>query len=145
MKNTRLIILSFLAFVALLTFQNCDKKSDPTPKEVTENLLKSKTWTVSSVDVPVNTATEAAEWADFTVSFASSMTTANHPTGASAVWPTGTYEVNEAGNQITRGDDVVMTINVTETSFRAQFTVPAGTELDARIAALDGDYTFNMK
>ena len=147
MTNMRLAVLSLFAFVALLNFQNCDKKSDPTPKEVTENLLKSKTWAVGSVDVPVNTATESAEWVDFTVSFGTSMTTANHPAGASAVWPSGSYTVNEAGNQITRGDGVVMTVNVTETSFRAQFTVPTGTEIDGggRVAALEGDYTFNMQ
>jgi len=145
MEKLKLFVISVFTLVALFTFQNCDKKSDPTPKEVTENILKNKTWTVSSVNVPVNTATESAEWVDFTVSFGASMTCAGWATGASAVWPSGPYEVNEGGNQITRGDGVVMSLtSVSETGFTASFTVPTGTEIDGRIAALDGDYTFIM-
>lgn len=145
MKNFNLILISLFTLVVLITFQNCDKKSDPSAKEVTENILKIKTWEVSSVNVPVNTATESADWVDFTVSFGASMTCAEWPTGASAVWPSGSYEVNEGGNQIIREDSVVMSLSsVSETGFTASFDVPAGTEIGGRIAALGGSYTFIM-
>ena len=145
MEKLKLFVISVFALGVLFTFQNCDKKSDPSPKEVTENILQSKTWTVSSVNVPVNTATESDDWVNFTVSFSASMTCAGWPTGASAVWPSGSYEVNEGGNQITRGDGVVMSLSSkSETGFTASFTVPPGTEIGGRIAALDGDYTFIM-
>ena len=109
--------------------------------------MKSKTWTVSSVAVPVNTATESSDWVDFTVSFSdTNMTTAGHPTGAQVVWPSGTYSVSDDGKTITRGDGTVMQLNpVTETNFTAIFSMPPGTVIGARIAALDGEYRFNMK
>lgn len=147
MKSLKLVTFSILTIIALVALESCKKSSSESAKDVTTNILTSKTWTVSSVNVPANTATESTDWASFTVSFtATNMTTAGHPTGAQAVWPSGTYTVSEDGKSITRGDGVVMQLNpITETNFTAIFTVPAGTEIGGRIAALDGEYTFNMK
>ncbi len=115
--------------------------------QMTKNILTSKTWVYSSVNTPPNTASTGTDWVNFTVSFtASDMTTSGHYTGAQAVWPSGTYTVSEDGKSITRQDGVVMTLNpITESNFTAIFTVPPGTETGGRIAALGGEYTFNMK
>ena len=148
MKPLRLTLLSIFAIVAILVFQNCGGSDPDTPKDVTTNILIGKTeWTVSSVNVPVNSATESSEWLSFKVSFTkTNMTTSGHPTGAQAVWPSGTYTVSEDGKSITRQDGVLMSLNpITETNFTSIFTVPDGTEIGSRIAALDGEYTFNMK
>ena len=106
MKLVRSILL-ITAVVALLgTFQNCGD-DDPTAKEVTENILRSKNWETSSVTVPVNTATDASDWANFKAEFSeSTMTTSGHATGAEDVWPSGPYTVSEDGMQIERGDGV---------------------------------------
>ncbi|MCK5372659.1 MAG: hypothetical protein KAQ62_29045, partial [Cyclobacteriaceae bacterium] len=103
--------------------------------------------TVSSVNVPVTSATTDDMWINFKVSFTkTNMTTSGHPTGAQAVWPSGSYTVSEDGKSITRQDGVLMSLNpITETNFTSIFTVPDGTEIGSRIAALDGEYTFNMK
>jgi hypothetical protein len=144
MKKLSFALLGIFVLGVLLVFQNCGETT-PTAKEVTENILKSKTWKVVSVDVPVNTATESSDWVNFTVSFGASMTTAGHPTGATAVWPSGAYTVSEDGKSVTRGDNVVMVLQpITETSFTAIFNVPEGTDIGGRIAALEGQYTFNM-
>lgn len=149
MKKFSLSVLSIFILSILIVFQNCGEKDKETDKERALRILQSKTWTVSSVNVPLNTATESADWVDFTVSFtASSTTTAQHPTGAQAVWPSGAYEVSDNGNLVTRSiDNVVMTFNpIDDTNFTARFTVPAGTEIGSgRIASLEGEYTFNMK
>lgn len=148
MKNLQLTLLTISAFSFLLVFQNCgDKKKDEEPKQVTINILKAKNWTVSSVNVPVNSATESSDWTNFTVSFSdTNMTTSGHPVGASAVWPSGAYTVSEDGKSITRADGVVMQLStISESNFTSIFTVPDGTEIGGRIAALGGEYTFNMK
>jgi hypothetical protein len=148
MKTLRLTLFHFFVFTAILVFQNCDKKNDESPKDVTINILESKTeWVVSSVNVPTNSATEDSDWDNFKVSFTdTNMTTAEYPTGARAVWPSGTYVVSEDGKSITRQDGVVMNLNpITETAFTAIFIIPLGVNLGTRIAALDGEYTFNMK
>ena len=148
MRKLSTIVLGVVIGVFLFVFQNCDKKNKETIQERTLRILTSKTWTVSSVNVPINTATESSDWNAFTVSFTrSDMTTANHPTGAQAVWPSTSYTVNSDGNIISRGDGVDMVLNpISDTNFTAIFTVPPGTSLGGpRIAALDGEYTFNMK
>ena len=148
MKNLKTALLTLSAFVVLLGFQNCGGDSNEDPRQVTINILKSKTWTVSSVAVPVNTATESSDWVNFKVTFSdTNMTTADFPTGTGAVWPSGPYTVSEDGKSITRTNDgVVMQLNpITETNFTSIFNVPDGTEIGARIAALDGEYRFNMK
>ena len=146
MKKFNLTFLSILLFTALLVFQNCNNGDEDDPKTVTQNILKSKNWTVSSVVVPPNTATEDSDWLSFAVSFSgTNMTTSGHPTGAQAVWPSGSYTVSDDGKTITRGDGVVMSLNpISESNFTAIFTVPEGTEIGGRIAALDGEYRFNM-
>ena len=149
MKPLRLTLLSIFAIVAILVFQNCNKTDPVKPIDATINILTSKAeWTVSSVNVPVNSATESSEWISFKVSFTkTNMTTSSHPTGAQAVWPSGSYTVSEDGKSITRQDGVLMSLNpITETNFTSIFNIPEGTHLGgSRIAALDGEYTFNMK
>jgi len=149
MKRISIIGLSAFTVLVLLVFQNCGSDDKETDKERTLRILQSKAWTVSSVNVPLNTATESVDWVNFTVSFtASNMTTAQHPVGAQAVWPSGGYEVSDDGNMLTRSsDNVVMTLNpIDDTNFTARFTVPPGTEIGpGRVASLEGEYTFNMK
>ncbi len=54
--------------------------------------------------------------------------------------------MNEAGTSITRADGVVVSISsLTATRFIVSFTVPEGTVIDGRIAALDGDYIFDLE
>lgn len=149
MKKFNLSVLGVFVLSLLIVFQNCDKKDEETARERTLRILQSKTWEVSSVNVPVNTATESADWIDFTVAFTeSSMTTKDHPTGATAVWPGGAYTLSDDGTVITRqSDQVEMLLNpISDTNFTAKFTVDPGTEIGpGRIASLEGEYTFNMK
>ena len=149
MKTLTLSVLSLFALATLLVFDNCGGSDSDTPKDVTTNILTNKTeWTVSNVNVPINSATESSDWNSFKVSFTNTnMTTSLHPVGAQAVWPSGSYTVSEDGKSLTRQDGVVMTLNpITETNFTARFTVPPGTEIGgSRIASLEGEYTFNMQ
>lgn len=147
MKNFKLFALSFLVIGALLVFQNCGGDDEETPKDATTNMLKGKTeWVVSSVTTPESSATEDSDWANFKVSFSSQMTTSGHPTGATAVWPSGSYTVSEDGKTVTRGDGIVMQLNpITATNFTARFSIVGEDIGGARIASLDGEYTFNMK
>jgi len=147
MKKLGFNILIIFAFGFFVVFQNCNKNDDESAQERTLRILQSKTWTVSSVVVPANTATESSDWVNFTVAFsATNMTTSGHPTGAQAVWPSGTYIVSDDGKNVTRGDGVVMTLNpISDDNFTSIFNVPVGTEIGGRLAALDGEYRFNMK
>ena len=148
MKKISVLALTIAVFVLFLTLEGCKKKKvDPTPKEQTENILSSKTWVVSFVTVPVNTATESADWVDFTVTFRDgTMTTTGHAAGAAAVWPSGSYTVSEDGKAVTRGDGIVMMLtNVSESGFTSTFVI-VGEDIDnGRIASLDGEYIFDMK
>jgi len=148
MRSLKFAVLSFFAFTLIFVFENCKKEDNESAKDVTINILKSKTqWVVSSVNVPLNSATEDSDWDNFKVSFTdSNMTTADYPAGAGLVWPSGTYSVSEDGRSITRQDGVVMSLNpITESVFSAIFTVPEGVDIGGRLAALDGEYTFDMK
>ncbi|MDZ7608666.1 MAG: hypothetical protein U5K79_24470 [Cyclobacteriaceae bacterium] len=148
MKKAGLFLLGVIALAVLVTFQNCGDKDNESAKDKTIRLLSDKTeWTVQSVSVPAGTATTSADWLAFKLSFTkSNMTCSGHPVGAQAVWPSGGYTVSDDGKTITRSDAVAMSVlELTETAFRVNFAVPDGTELGGRIAALDGEYTFNMK
>ena len=147
MKKLTFTTLSVLVLIALTLFQNCNGDDKETEQDRILKILQSKSWTVSSVVVPSNTATDASEWNNFSVTFSdSNMNTDGHPTGAQAVWPSGTYTLNEAGNIITRSDGITMTLNpISESNFTAIFNIPEGTHIGGRIAALDGEYRFNMK
>jgi len=149
MKKISLTVLSIFILGVLLVFQNCKNDDKETAKDRTIRILTSKSWTVSSVNVPPTTATESSDWVDFTISFSeSNMTCAGWPTGAQVVWPSGAYSVNDDGDLVTRSsDNVVMTFYpISDTNFTSTFIVPPGTNLgDPRIAALDGEYTFNLK
>ncbi len=147
MKTVRFYLLFVAGFSILSFFQNCGKEETSAPKDVTIKILTGKTWTVSSVNVPSNTATEPADWMGFKVSFTqTNMTTQGHPAGAEVVWPSGAYTVSDDGKRITRQDGIVMSLNpLTESNFTAGFTMPPGTEIGSRIAALEGEYAFNMK
>jgi hypothetical protein len=147
MKKFSLILLSFTAVAVFLTFQNCGGTDEKTEKEVTEELLMSKTWVYGSVTTPDNTATIGSDWANFSVLFnGTSMVTTGHATGAGVVWPSTSYTVSEDGKTITRGDNVAMLItSKSETNLNVVFTVSGGQEIGGRIAALDGEYAFNLK
>ena len=80
-KSGKIVFLAILVGFAL-SMQNCEKKkTEPTPKQITEDILSSKTWVVSSVTVPVNSATESSDWVAFTVAFGGSMITTGHAAG----------------------------------------------------------------
>lgn len=147
MKKFSLILLSFAAVAVFLTFQNCGGTEEKTEKEVNEEFLMSKTWVYSSVTTPDNTATIGSDWANFSVQFnGTSMVANGHATGAEVVWPSSTYTVSEDGKTITRGDNVAMLItSISETNLNVVFTVSGGQEIGGRIAALDGEYAFNLK
>lgn len=147
MKAIKTSIFSIALIVTLLLFQHCKKDNGESDQDVTINKLKSKEWVVNSVNVPASTATLSSDWDNFKMSFtATQITTSGHPALARAVWPSGSCTVSEDGKSITRHDGVVMHLNsVTETGFTVTFAVPPGTDTGGRIAALDGEYTFNMK
>ena len=146
MKNLKISILISVLMCMVICLQSCND-DDPSDKEVTESLLQSKSWKASSVVVPDNTATDSDDWLSFIVSFnATMMNTSGHPAGAEGVWPSGSYAVSDDGKSITRQDGAVVTItNISETNFTATFAVPKGTEINGRVAALDGEYIFNME
>ena len=153
MKSIKYTILIFCLAIIVVSFYNCEEGGgdDPDPqtkKEQLTALLVNKTggWSLNSVTVPSNTATEEIDWAGFYLSVsASTMTTSGHATGADDVWPSGGWTMNDAGTSITRADGVVMSISsLTATKFTVSFTVPEGTEINGRIAALDGDYIFDL-
>lgn len=145
MKNLKNI---FCLVVVAGLFMGCEKEGDPeSAKDVAMKTLTSKMWAVNSVVVPLSTATDESDWQNFTVKFTeTTMTTAGHPDGSSAVWPSGAYTLSADGKKITRVDGVEMTIiTLNGTFFNSTFTVPTGTNVGGRIAELGGDYTFNMK
>jgi len=148
MKIIRFALIFIILVCAPLIFQNCSEGDKESKKDITIKILQSKNWETASVIVPDNTATEGDDWANFMVSFTGTdMTASGHPPGAEVVWPTGSYTVSEDGKLITRGDGVLMNLtSISELSFTASFSLPEGTVIGgSRIAALDGDYVFNMK
>jgi hypothetical protein len=147
MKKISRFALTIVVLGLFLTLESCEKKkADPTPKEQTENILSSKTWEVSFVTVPLNTATESADWVDFTVTFRDgTMTTTGHAAGAEAVWPSGSYAVSEDGRAVNRGDGIVMMLNnVSESGFTSTFVIVDEDIEGGRLASLDGEYIFDM-
>ena len=143
-------LLLVLAAGSTLFFANCGGGSEePTQEEVMRNtLVNNSPWTLSSVALPPVNATEESEWANFTVSFTNTnMTTSNYPVGASAVWPTSAWSFTSDLSGIIRASDgVTMTINtLNESTLNVTFTIPEGTEIGGRVAALDGEYTFDME
>lgn len=145
-RSGKIVFLAIVVGIAI-SFQNCEKKTtEPTPKQSTENILSSKTWVVSSVTVPVNSATESTDWINFTVAFGGSMVTSGHAAGAEVVWPSGSYTVSEDGRSVSRGDGVQMLLtNLSESAFTSTFAI-VNEDIDGgRLASLDGDYIFNMR
>ena len=107
-------------------------------------------WTVRSVTVPSASATTEDHWAAFKVIFSpGTMAVSGSPNGASAVWPSGGWTMDEEGKTITREDGVVMNVReLTGTSLVVSFIYSdeagnGGT--DGRIISLDGDYSFSLK
>jgi len=145
-KTPILIVLFGLIGVCLQSCIDPDG-DDPLRKEVTEKILRSKSWTASTVVVPDNTATSNDDWMNFAVSFGElAMNASGHPAGSEPVWPNGIWIVSEDGKSVARCDGVVMQLtNISESNFTATFAVPEGTEINGRIAALEGEYIFNLK
>ena len=142
----------FLSLIILISISltNCDNGDDPQSiKDERTGYLINKTgnWSLKSINVPVNSATTENEWTNFNLAVTTStMTTSGHAPGAEAVWPTGDWTMNEGGTFITREDGVVMSIiTLTQTYFSVTFTVPDGVELSGRMAALDGEYLFELE
>ncbi len=150
MKNTiRYSILIYVVPLFLLTFSNCSKTEEESIKDKLSRYLTEKSggWSLASIIVPLNTATTEDDWMDFKLTVTTTnMNTSGHPIGADAVWPSGSWMMNDKGTTITRGDGVVMDIiSLTESKFTVSFIVPDGTEIGGRIAALNGEYIFNLE
>ena len=120
-------------------------------EELTEHLT-AKPWDLESIDVPPNSATTPDDWDGFGLGvLPTQMNTSGHAPGATAVWPSGGWELAEDGKTITREDDVVMDVlELTATSLVVTFVYAddepddnVGT--DGRIASLNGEYTFRLK
>lgn len=143
--QTAVFLLVLFGLAGLIGLASCNGGKDETEKDRVLKLLK-KTWTYNSVVVPPQTATEGTDWVNFTVTFTdSNMTAGGHPTGATVIWPSGVFTLSDDGKRITRSDNIVMTITtITENSLSVTFTMPSGTQI-ARVQALGGDYTFNLK
>lgn len=146
MKKIR-VFLSIMVLFGLISLIGCGGGDPETDKEKAMKLLTAKQWVVNTVSVPANTATTADDWDNFKVSFTqTNMSTSGHPTGATVVWPSGGYTMNDAATQITRtSDQVVMSFSVSETALSVSFSMPPGTEIGGRVESLEGPYTFNMK
>lgn len=145
MKKVKSILLLTIQVSVLFALHNC---TDPTSdREVVEGILLKKSWKVYSVVVPMNTATDSDEWMNFLVYFSKdNMYTSGYPKGAEAVWFNASYSLSEDGKSISREDGVVMSlINATEASITIVFSVPEGTRTGGRIAALEGEYVFNLQ
>jgi hypothetical protein len=145
LKNSLLI----LAISSLVILSGCPKPA-PEPSKYDQGIAnltnKAGGWT-GSVTVPVGSATTTDQWSSFKVTFTkTNMTTSGFPTGAGAVWPSGTYTLNTDATQITRASDgVVMQVtSLTETSLTVRFTVPEGVVLGGRVQVLSGEYTFTL-
>lgn len=147
MKKVSLAILGIFAVGIFFTFQNCGGSEDPKPDAEAKKLLMSKTWTYSSVNTPDETATIGTDWANFSVSFGeTNMTTSGHADGAEAVWPSTSYSLTTDGKTIKRGDGIDMLITtLSENNLVVRFTLTGGNHVGGRIAALDGEYTFNLQ
>jgi hypothetical protein len=133
-----------------LIFSNCNNDGGSSVKETRTALLVDKAggWTAATVVVPTETATESSDWEGaFKVSFtATTMSTSGHPTGATAVWPSGGWSfTNDEATVIRRADGVDMTVlELTETTLRVQFVVPDNVQIGGRVQALGGSYTFTL-
>ncbi len=148
MKKIFIHIIFLLLAASFLLLYACDLVEDKeTEKEVAQNLLKSKSWQLSSVNVPSTAATQSSDWDYFTVLFTdTNITTGGYPTGTSAIWPSGTYTLSEDGNTIIRSDGVVVNITtLSETAMSVYFHVEGIALSSGRIADLSGDYVFNLK
>ena len=74
------------------------------------------------------------------------MTTSGHAAGTEAVWPSGGWTMSEDGTSISRSDGVEMSIvTLNQTNFKVTFIVSEETNISGRIAALDGDYMFDLE
>jgi len=149
MKILKSTLLAFAAF-GLLFFASCggDNGGGQTPQEKLIETLKSKQWALSSILLPDVNATEESDWDNFKVTFSSnSMTTSGHPVVATKVWPGGDYSITDNADGIVRAvDGITMHINTaSSTKLSVTFTMPPGTEIGGRVAALDGEYTFVLE
>ncbi|MCC5929419.1 MAG: hypothetical protein JJU28_09260 [Cyclobacteriaceae bacterium] len=148
MKNLPLLLL-FIIIGSLVLISSCkDDDDEPSLKDQRMDLLTGKSggWS-GTVTVPAGTATSSDQWSGFRVTFSSTnMTTVGQPQGAAAVWPSGGFRLSDDGNRIIRSaDNVEMNIvTLTATNLVVRFNVPAGTVISGRVAALDGEYTFNL-
>lgn len=92
MKTFLHIILLLLAAYLLLLYACVPGENKETEQEVAQDLLKSKSWQLNSINVPSTAATQSAVWDNFTVLFTdTNITTGGFPEGTEAVWPSGTY------------------------------------------------------
>lgn len=149
MKTLVKIFTFFTLGLFVLLFAECSEEKIKTKQqEFTEFLVdKQGGWSLNSIVVPSNTATDEGDWAGFKLNVsASQMNTSGHPVGSMVVWPLGTWSMNESGTSITRNDGAVMNvITLNATQFKIRFTVPDDVHIGSRIAALGGEYTFDLK
>lgn len=142
--------LFFAVLIGLTVISSCNKKkTTPNLKERNTTYINNKAdgWILESIVLPSNSATIEDDWTNFTLTSSSTMmNTSGHATGAEAVWPSSSWIINDEGNEITRTtDNVVMKIvNISESTLIVTFAISGDVHLNARIAALGGDYTFTL-
>lgn len=133
--------MSILAILTLVAFASCGDDdgdgSDPdpeptlTPEQEQAALLTADgaTWSLTaSADAVTVDGTSSEDWANFTLQFTGDENGGGFTTTNSAspiVWPnSGTWTfANGSITQLNRNDDVVMTVNVTETEATLSFEV----------------------
>jgi len=153
MTFKRLVFFIVAAIIPMFIMSCGDDGGEMTEEErKTAYLTGNDTWTVKSVVVPSGTATTDDDWNGFEVEFTGSqLTTSGHPTGANVVWPSGSWVFNDDVSKIILtpsggGNAIELTIiTLNETSLSVRRVVPAGTEIGSRVAALGGEYTFNLE
>lgn len=147
----KIVKISFLATVvaSLVFIASCKNNDDdgPSARDARIDLLVTHSpWNLTTADVADGTATEDGDWDNFSVSFTTTtMTASNHATGASGVWPSGSWSLSSDLNTIVAGSREYTISSISSSSMQISFTVPEEVELGARTAALGGNYVFTFE
>ncbi len=148
----KIVKISFLATVvaSLVFIASCKNNDDdgPSARDARIDLLVTHSpWNLTTANVPDGTATDDDQWSNFSVSFTTTtMTASNHATGASGVWPSGSWSLSSDLNTIVAGSREYTISSISSSSMQISFTVPENVELaGARTAALGGNYVFTFE
>lgn len=146
MKKSNLLLALFIGLVFVI---GCKPKgpAEPSEKEKQTTLL-SQSWTVKTAanSVTLDGTDVTTDWTGFSLTILSdgTYTATSVASGREVVWPTpGTWQFQSDTelNTLVRGDGVVITIVVDESTLQLKFTytTPGG-----RTNGTDGAWIFNM-